>query len=165
VPRLGFRYVCQTCPTSNPNMFGSLTSQRLDSLRGTIKGVSHPLHSFRHFIDLKTLWIKASWVKHYPPQASLKSKPPRRDLSHLLECPSQSSNQHFTDDLRAFVSLGDLSPRWTRCPLGATKVVMSLRKFVWPSPSWGFDSRKQNSILVIVRQGETRPFVGTSTEM
>jgi hypothetical protein len=44
-----------------------------------------------------------------------------------------------------------LSPRWTRCSPGATKVVVGLRKFVLPSPSWGFDGGKLNYVLVIVR--------------
>jgi hypothetical protein len=34
-----------------------------------------------------------------------------------------------------FVSLGDLSPRWTSCCPGVTKVVVNLKKFVLPSPS------------------------------
>jgi hypothetical protein len=38
------------------------------------------------------------------------------------------------------ITLGDLSPRWTRP--GATKVMVSLKKFVLPSPSWVFDSGK-----------------------
>jgi hypothetical protein len=74
-------------------------------------------------------------LKLSPPQASLKSNLPKRDLSHPLECLSQSSSKHFTDDLHVFVTLGDLSTRWTRCPPGATKVVVSLKKFVLPSPS------------------------------
>jgi hypothetical protein len=77
--------------------------------------------------------------------------------------------KHITDNLCVFVTLENLSPRWTRCPLGATKVVVSLGKFVLPSPLWWFDSGKLNLILVIVRWGlglkETRPFVSTSMEM
>jgi hypothetical protein len=40
------------------------------------------------------------------------------------------------------VTLEDLSHRWTSCPPRATKVVVSFRKFVLPSLSWGFDSGK-----------------------
>jgi hypothetical protein len=65
-------------------------------------------------------------------------------LSHLLSDPLDLQAKHFTDDLRLFVTLGDLSPRRTRCPPGATKVVVSLEKFVLPSPLWGFDSEKSN---------------------
>jgi hypothetical protein len=43
-----------------------------------------------------------------------------------------------------FVTLGDLCLKWTRCPLGATKVVVSLKKFVLPSHSWRFDYEKPN---------------------
>jgi hypothetical protein len=77
-------------------------------------------------------------------QASLKSKAPRRDLSHPFSDPLNLQARHFTNDLRMFVTLRDLSPRWTRCPPGATKVVVSLGKFVLPSPSWGFPSEKPN---------------------
>jgi hypothetical protein len=65
-------------------------------------------------------------------------------LSHPLECPSQPSSRHFTDDLRVFVTLGDLSPRYTRCSPGVIMVVVNLKKFVLPSLSWGFDSGKPN---------------------
>jgi hypothetical protein len=77
-------------------------------------------------------------------QASLKFKLPKRDLSHPLSDPLNLQAKHFTNDLRVFVILGDMSPRWTRCSPGATKVVEGLRKFVLPSPSWGFDSEKLN---------------------
>jgi hypothetical protein len=75
-------------------------------------------------------------------QASLISKLPKRDLSHPLSDPLDLQAKHFIDDLHVFVTLGDLSPRWTRCSLGVTKVVVNLRMFVLPSPSWGFDSGK-----------------------
>jgi hypothetical protein len=82
--------------------------------------------------------------------------------------PQDLQAKHFTDDLRVFVTLGDLSPWWTRCCPRVTKLVVNLRKFVLPSPSWGFDSGKLNSILVIVRRGlgsrKTQLFVGTSSE-
>jgi hypothetical protein len=48
--------------------------------------------------------------------------------------------KHFIDNLFVFVTLGDLSPRWTRCCPRVTKVVVDLGKFISPSPSWGFDS-------------------------
>jgi hypothetical protein len=40
--------------------------------------------------------------------------------------------KHFTDDLHVFVTLEDLSPRWTRCPSRATKVVVSLINLCYP---------------------------------
>jgi hypothetical protein len=52
--------------------------------------------------------------------------------------------KHFIDDLRVFVTLGDVSPIWTKCSLGATKVVVNLEKIVLPSPPWGFHSGKSN---------------------
>jgi hypothetical protein len=91
------------------------------------------------YFEPKLLELKLSL-----PQASLKFKLPKRDLSHLLECPSQSSSKHSTDDLYVYVTLGDLPTRRTRCPPGANNVMVSLRKFVLPSPSWGFDSEKPN---------------------
>jgi hypothetical protein len=48
--------------------------------------------------------------------------------------------EHFTNNLHVFITLSDSSPWWTRCPLRATKVVVSLKKFVLPSPLWEFDS-------------------------
>jgi hypothetical protein len=67
-----------------------------------------------------------------------------RDLSHPLSDPLNLQAKHFTDDLCVFVTLGDLSPRRTRCSPGATKVLVGLEKFVLPSLSWGFDSEKLN---------------------
>jgi hypothetical protein len=52
--------------------------------------------------------------------------------------------KHFINDLRVFVTLDTLSPRRTRCPPRATKVVVSLGKFVLPYPSCEFDSGKPN---------------------
>jgi hypothetical protein len=92
----------------------------------------------KHF-DPKLLELKLS-----PPQASLKSKPPRRYLSHLFSDPLDLQENHFTYDLCVFVTLGDLSHRMIRCPPGATEVVVSLRKFVLLSPSWEFDIGKLN---------------------
>jgi hypothetical protein len=59
-----------------------------------------------------------------------------------LSDPFELQAKHFTNGLRVFVSLGDLSPRETRCPPGTTKAVVSLRKFVLPSPLWVFKSGK-----------------------
>jgi hypothetical protein len=51
--------------------------------------------------------------------------------------------KHFTDDLRVFITLGGFVPLdGLGCP-GVTKVVVDLRKFVLPSPLWGFDSRNR----------------------
>jgi hypothetical protein len=61
--------------------------------------------------------------------------------------------EHFTNNLCVFVTLGDLSYRQTRCPSEATKVMVNPEKFVFSSPSWGFDSAKPNLILVIGRGG------------
>jgi hypothetical protein len=52
-----------------------------------------------------------------------------------------------------FVTLGDSSPKWTRCPLGATNVVMSPEKFVLFYPLWRFDSEEPNLILMVVQGG------------
>jgi hypothetical protein len=62
------------------------------------------------------------------------------DLQGVDSDPLNLQAKHFTNDLCMFVTLGDLSPRWTRCSLGVTMVVVNLRKFVLSSPSWGFDS-------------------------
>jgi hypothetical protein len=77
-------------------------------------------------------------------QASLKSKPPIRDLSQLLSDPFDLQAKHFTNDLCVFVTLRDSSPRRIRCPARVTKVVVSFKKFVLPSPSWGFDIGRPN---------------------
>jgi hypothetical protein len=74
-----------------------------------------------------------------------------RDLGHPLSDSLDLQAKHFTDNLRVFITLGNLSLRRSRCPLGVTKVVVSLEKFIFPSPSWGFDSEKLNLILMIVR--------------
>jgi hypothetical protein len=65
-------------------------------------------------------------------------------LSHPLSDPLNLQAKHFIDDLCLFVTLGDLYPRRTRCSPEVTKVVVNLRKFVLPSPSWGFESGKLN---------------------
>jgi hypothetical protein len=81
----------------------------------------------------------------------------------------KQEQEHVTSNLCVFVTLWDSSSRRTRSPSGATKVVVSPKKFVLFSPSWGFDSEEPNLILVIVYGGlwlrETRSFVSTSTEM
>jgi hypothetical protein len=74
-----------------------------------------------------------------------------RDLRQLLRDSLDLQTKHFTDDLRVFVTLRDSSPRWTRCHSRATKIVMSLRKFVLLSLLCGFNSEKLNYILVIIR--------------
>jgi hypothetical protein len=51
--------------------------------------------------------------------------------------------KHFTDDLRVFITLGDLFPLdGLGCP-GVTKVVVDPGKFVLPSSLGGFDSGNQ----------------------
>jgi hypothetical protein len=67
-----------------------------------------------------------------------------RDLRQLLRDSLDLQTKHFTDDLRVFVTLRDSSPRWTMCHPGATKIVMSLEKFVLLSLLWGFNSEKLN---------------------
>jgi hypothetical protein len=52
--------------------------------------------------------------------------------------------EHFTNNLCVFITLRDSSPRRTRYPLIATKVVVSFKRFVLLFPSWGFDSEKLN---------------------
>jgi hypothetical protein len=85
-------------------------------------------------------------------------------VSHLT-----LKQEQFINNLRVLVTLRDSSLRWTRYPLGATKIVVSHEMFVLPSPLWGFDSEELDLILVIVRGGlglrETQSFVGTSMKM
>jgi hypothetical protein len=93
-------------------------------------------HSFSHCNTLRhSLELPTSL-----PQASFKSKLPMRDLSLTLEWPTRSSSQALhrrSPCVRyswGFVPLDGLG-----CPR-VTKVVVDLRKFVFPSPLWGFDS-------------------------
>jgi hypothetical protein len=65
-------------------------------------------------------------------QASLQSKLPKRDLSHPLSDPLNLQAKHFTDDLCVFVTLENLSPIWTRCSLGVTKVMVNLESLYCP---------------------------------
>jgi hypothetical protein len=60
----------------------------------------------------------------------------------LLSDPLNLQAKRFTDDLCVFVTVRNLSPRWTRCSPKVTKVVVNLEKFILPSPSWGFDNKK-----------------------
>jgi hypothetical protein len=99
---------------------------------GAIKGGPRPLTPLvtpltRIHFEPTLLELKLSLL-----QASLKSKLPKRDLSYPLSDHLNLQAKHFTDDLHVFITLGDLSPRWTRYLLGATKVVVSLKKFVLP---------------------------------
>jgi hypothetical protein len=57
-----------------------------------------------------------------------------------LSDPLDLQLKHFIDDLRVFVTLGDLSLRQTMSCPGVIKVMVDLGKFVLPSPLWGFDS-------------------------
>jgi hypothetical protein len=61
--------------------------------------------------------------------------------------------EHFTNDLRVFITIGHLSLRWIRCSPGGTKVGVIPEKFVLLSPSCGFDSKELNLILVITQGG------------
>jgi hypothetical protein len=119
----------------------------------TIKRGVHPLYWFGHSLDLKKLSTKDSWA----PTLSLKLQ---SNPSLIEEIWAKSwvtlsifKQDHFTNNLRVFVTLGDSSSRQTMCPSGATKVVVRPRKFVLSSPSWRFDSEEPNLILVIIRGG------------
>jgi hypothetical protein len=46
--------------------------------------------------------------------------------------------KHFIDDLHVFITLRDLSPRWTRCCPGVTKVVVCHTRFLY-----------QNQVLIV----------------
>jgi hypothetical protein len=95
--------------------------------------VGHSFHlanTLRHSLELPTSLF----------QASFKSKLPRRDLSPTLEWPTRSSTHtlHWWSlCIRyscEFIPLDELG--CTR----VTKVVVDFKKFVLPSPLWGFDS-------------------------
>jgi hypothetical protein len=130
----------------------------------TPPSLSWPLYCFentlnQHFMSSKPLVFKLLYNPSF-----------LREIWDILwSDPLNFQAKHFTDDLRVFITIGDLSPRRTRCYPGVTKVVMDLRKFILPSPSWRFHSEKQNEILVIIQRGlrsrETQLFVVTSTEM
>jgi hypothetical protein len=122
------------------DMSGFLTPQRLDSFRGykrptclssTVGYLFHIINSLRHSLELLMSLL----------QASFKFKLFRRDLSPTLQWPTRFSSQtlyrwsqcvHYS---WRFVPLDGLG-----CP-EITKVVIDPRKFVLPSPLWGFDSR------------------------
>jgi hypothetical protein len=57
-----------------------------------------------------------------------------------LSDPLDLQLKNFTDDLHVFVSLGGFVPLDGLGSPGVTKVVVDPRKFVLPSPLWGFDS-------------------------
>jgi hypothetical protein len=102
-------------------------------------------------LNLKTLWDTLLSSKPLS-QAPFKSKFHRKDLSLSLEWPSRSSTQVLHWQSPCVCYSWDLSPRWTRCCPGVTKVVMDLRKFVLSSPSWGFVSENQNRSWWLFRE-------------
>jgi hypothetical protein len=117
-------------------MSGFLTPQRLDSLgdykrpprlSSTVGHLFHLANTLRYSLELPTSLLLASF----------KSKLPK--TSHFSD-PLDLHLKHFTDDLRIFVTLGNLFPRWTRLS-GSPKVVVDPKKFVLPSPLWGFYSQ------------------------
>jgi hypothetical protein len=123
--KAGFQYLSRTYPVSWLDMSGSLTPpdrtclnlwhpNRKIPFRGYNKGVHAPFTplatplTWKYFEPI-FLELKLSLL-----QASLTSKLLKRDLSHPLSDPLNLQVKHFIDDLRVFVSLGDLSPRQTR---------------------------------------------------
>jgi hypothetical protein len=60
-----------------------------------------------------------------------------------LSDPLDLQLKQFIDNLRVFVTLGDLSLDGLGCP-EVTKVVVDPEKFVLPSPSWGLASEEPN---------------------
>jgi hypothetical protein len=81
---------------------------------GATKGLPHLSSPFGHSVQLAYSLKHSLELKLTLPQASLQTKVSRRDLSHLLSDPLNLQAKHFIDNLCVFVSLGDLSPRWTR---------------------------------------------------
>jgi hypothetical protein len=99
-------------------------------LSSTVGHTFHITNTLRHSLELTTSLL----------QASFKSKLPRRDLRLTLEWPTRSSSQ----TLHRWFPCVHYS--WGFVPLDGlgcarvTKVVVDLKKFVLPSPLWGFDS-------------------------
>jgi hypothetical protein len=138
-PEAGFQWGLPNMSDPGPDISGFLTPQRLDSLGGyksppclsSIVGHSfHIANILRYSLELSTSLL----------QASFKSKHPRRDLKLTFEWHTRSSSQ----------ALHRWSPcvcySWRFVPLdglgcsGVTEVVVDHRKFVLPSPLWGFNS-------------------------
>jgi hypothetical protein len=115
-------------------MSRSLTPQRADSLGG-YKRPPRLFNPTDHSIQLANTSKPLSLKLHS--NLSFLGE----ILASLLSDPLYLQLQHFIDDLCVFVTLGDLSPRWTGCCSGVTKVVVDLKKFALPSPLWGFDIR------------------------
>jgi hypothetical protein len=101
---------------------------------GAIKGPPRLSSTVGHLFHIATIWD--TLLSSQP----LSSKLPRRDLRLTLEWLTRSSSQalhrwspcvHYSC---GFVPIDGLG-----C-LGVTKVGVDLRKFVLPSPLWGFDS-------------------------
>jgi hypothetical protein len=72
-----------------------------------------PLCLFGHLLHLQTLWN--SLLSSNLLSLKFHSNPSflREIWATLLSDPQNLQAKHFIDDLRVFVTLGDLSPRWT----------------------------------------------------
>jgi hypothetical protein len=145
VPRPDSSNHLQTYSAPSPDMSVSLWHpNRKIPLGGYKMSITPPslsllLHCFentlnQHFLSSKSLSFK------------LHSNPSflREIWAIILSVLLNLQAKHFTNDPYVFITLEDLSPRWTRYYPGVTKVVVNLRKFVLSSPSWGFDSEKPN---------------------
>jgi hypothetical protein len=107
---------------------------------GAIKGPPHISILVGHLFQLVNTLRHSLGLPTSLLQASFKSKLPRRDLSLTVEWPTRSLSQALHRwSLCARYSWGFVPLYGLACPR-VFKVVVDPRKFVLPSPSWGFDS-------------------------
>jgi hypothetical protein len=142
-PLPGSREVYRTCPAPTRICLGLWHPNGQIPL-GAIKDPPRLSSSIGHSVQLANT-LRHSFLSSNPLSISLKIHSNLSFIweiwSSLLSDSLDLQHKHFIDDLCVFVTLGNLSPRQTRCYPGVTKVVVDLEKFVLPSPSWRFDIR------------------------